>query len=253
MPRPCGYGGASGANWIIVSCHGITLPAVNVSMKSWSQSVCQGRQFTPFWRQMRWCHTVMIWSWTIWMMMPVTKKRSLSRISIWWSLTINEHNLYSSKRKLQYSMHCLMFIIGKHSQYEWIRHGSKEQHKKMHSAEQILRAELAEKKNAESEIQWLELKADCEERSKCLHSRSASLSWAWRTKLAARMWSPMVTLFWRRSSRSERRPIPQSWGKLRRNQSRRKGNPRPVRWWGKWNLGSCTWCSNNHNYSPSFQ
>ena len=148
---------------------------------------------------------------------------------------------------------CLLFIFGKHSQYEWIRHGSKEQHKKMHSAEQILRAELAEKKNAESEIQWLELKADCEERSKCLHSRSASLSWAWRTKLAARMWSPMVTLFWRHSSRSERRPIPQSWGKLRRNQSRRKGNPRPVRWWGKWNLGSCTWCSNNHNYSPSFQ
>ena len=73
----------------------------------------------------------------------------------------------------------------------------KEQHKKMHSAEQILRAELAEKrqllknirkeleetraswnivkqKNAESEIQWLKLKADCEERRRILMSSSES-------------------------------------------------------------------------------
>ena len=67
----------------------------------------------------------------------------------------------------------------------------------MHSAEQILRAELAEKrqllknirkeleetraswnivkqKNAESEIQWLKLKADCEERRRILMSSSES-------------------------------------------------------------------------------
>ena len=73
----------------------------------------------------------------------------------------------------------------------------KEQHKKMHSAEQILRAELAEKrqllknirkeleetraswlvvkqKNAESEIQWLKLKADCDERRRILMSSSES-------------------------------------------------------------------------------
>jgi len=73
----------------------------------------------------------------------------------------------------------------------------KEQHKKLHSSEQILRAELAEKrqllkkirveltesrtawdvvkqKTAESEVQWLQLKADFAERKRALMSSSES-------------------------------------------------------------------------------
>ena len=108
----------------------------------------------------------------------------------------------------------------------------------MHCAEQILRAELAEKrqllknirkeleetraswnivkqKNAESEIQWLKLKADCEERRRILMSSSESgfseLGMTDKTDGSdVEFWSPRVTLFWSLSSRSERRPNPQS-------------------------------------------
>ena len=80
----------------------------------------------------------------------------------------------------------------------------------MHSAEQILRAELAEKKNAESEIQWLELKADCEERSR-FEIGFPELGMTDKTDGSdVEFWSPRVTLFWSLSSRSERRPTPQS-------------------------------------------